>query len=76
MLLNCIPLGASIRLKREAKLREEEREWRDQQAARLESLKKRMQAEEEFAAGHYADLPHVRLAGFLAAPRNARVEEH
>jgi hypothetical protein len=75
VLLNWVPLGTSIRLKREAKLREQEREWRDHQAARLESLKKRMQAEEEFATERYADLPHVRLAGLLAAPRDAPVEK-
>jgi len=74
VLLNWVPLGTSIRLKREARLHEKEREWRDQQAARLESLKKRMQAEEEFATARYADLPQVRLAGLLAAPRDARVE--
>jgi hypothetical protein len=74
VLLNWLPLGTSIRLKCEARLREEEREWRDHQAARLESLKKRIQAEEEFAAGRYTNLPHVRLAELLAAPRDARVE--
>jgi hypothetical protein len=74
-LLNCVPLAASIRLKREAKSRDKQREWRDQQAARFESLKQRMQAEEEFATIRYTDLPHVRLAGLLAAPREARVEE-
>jgi hypothetical protein len=73
-LLNCVPLGTSIRLKREAKLREEERGWQDHQAARLESLKQRMQAEEEFATIRYPDLPHVRLAGLLAASINERVE--
>lgn len=74
-LLNWLPLGTSIRLKREARLREKEREWRDRQAARLESLKQRIQAEEEFATGRYTDLPHVRLATLLAAPPDARVEE-
>lgn len=73
-LLNCVPLGTSIRLKREAESREKEREWRDHQAARLESLKKRMQAEEEFATLRYSDLPHVRLAGWLAASDHERVE--
>ena len=75
MLLNWVPLGRSIRLKREAKLREEEREWRDQQVARLESLKKRMQAEEDFATLRYSDLPQVRLAGLLAAPRDTHGED-
>ncbi len=70
-LLSCVP---SVRRKREAELREEERQWREHQAARLESLKKRMQAEEEFNTLRYPDLPHVRLAGLLAAPRDGRVE--
>jgi hypothetical protein len=73
-LLNCVPLAASIRLKREAKSRDKEREWQDRQAARFESLKQRMQAEEEFATLRYTDLPHVRLAGLLAAPNDERVE--
>lgn len=59
---------------REAKSREKERGWRDHQAARLESLKQRMQAEEEFTTICYSDLPHVRLAGLLAAPVNERAE--
>jgi hypothetical protein len=75
VLLNWLPLGTSIRLKCEARLREQEREWRERQAAQLESLKQRIQAEEEFATGRYTDLPHIRLAEFLAAPRDARVEE-
>jgi hypothetical protein len=33
-----------------------------------------MQAGEEFATIRYPDLPHVRLAGLLAASINERVE--
>lgn len=73
-LVTCVPFGTAILRKREARLREEEQSRRDRQVARLESLKKRMQAEEEFATIRYPDLPHVRLAGLLAVPRDARVE--
>lgn len=74
-MLTCIPFGTIIWRKVEAKLHEEDQKWRDQQAARLETLKQRINAEADLVnAWCYPDLPSVPLAGLLAPPSNAPLE--
>jgi hypothetical protein len=72
--LAAIPLGRLLRGKWEAKVRTEEREWREAQAAQLESVKERMNVEIDPAPMVYPELPRVRLAGLLAPPRGTRFE--
>lgn len=69
-MLALIPFGTVLERKLQSRLGDGDRKWRDRQAARLESLKQRMKAEEDFAVMRYSDLPNVRLAGLLAAPRD------
>jgi hypothetical protein len=64
--------GLWLRRVRADRLREEERQWLESQAARLECLSSRIHAAEELA--RYPDLPYVRLAGLLCAP--AQPQQH
>lgn len=73
-MLAAIPLGRLIRRKREERVSTEEREWREAQAAQLESVKERMKVEIDPEPMVYPELPRVRLAGLLAPPRRARFE--
>jgi hypothetical protein len=68
VIVGCIPFGTVVWRKREAQLREEDEKWRDTQLARLQSLRDRMK-DQPVPLG-YPDLPSVRLAGLLAAPRD------
>jgi hypothetical protein len=69
-MLAFIPFGTVLERKLQSRSGEEDREWRERQAARFESLKQRLKAAEDFAVIRYPDLPNVRLAGLLAAPRD------
>jgi hypothetical protein len=68
--LALIPFGAVLKRKLQSRFGDGDRKWRNGQAARFESLKRRMKAQEDFATVRYPDLPNVHLAGLLAAPRD------
>lgn len=68
--LALIPFGAVFERKLQSRVGDGDRKWRNGQAARFESLKRRMKAQEDFATVRYPDLPNVHLAGLLAAPRD------
>jgi len=67
-MLACVPFGTILWRKHNARMREKDQELRDAQLAQLQSLKDRMK-DEPVPLG-YPDLPSVRLAGLLAAPRD------
>jgi hypothetical protein len=70
-----IPLGWILWRKYRAWLCEQDCQWRQAQAARLESVKERMKVAEIASARFcYPELPSVPLAGLLAPPCNRRFE--
>ena len=69
-----ILIGWTLWHKRQARECEEDRQWRDAQAAQFRSVEERMKAQLTPKPEVYPDLPKVRLAGLLAPPQHAPLE--
>jgi hypothetical protein len=67
-ILACVPFGLILCRRHNARTREKDEELRDAQLARLQSVEDRMK--DELVPRGYLDLPSVRLAMLLAAPRD------
>jgi hypothetical protein len=67
-------IGWTLWRKHRARMCEEDRQWRDAQAAQLKSVKERLKAQMAPEPDVYPELPKVRLAGLLAPPRQAPFE--